>query len=85
LACQQSGKLCLRLTQPEQEALVTWQPYIISLAAGLRIGVIYGLIAVRSPAPPIIALIGVLPGKDGETGRSCRIGCDFHAVRTGSS
>ncbi|MAZ21057.1 DUF1427 family protein [Roseovarius sp.] len=39
---------------------MTWQPYLISLAAGLGIGVIYGLIAVRSPAPPIIALLGLL-------------------------
>ena len=39
---------------------MTWQPYLISLVAGLGIGVIYGLIAVRSPAPPIIALLGLL-------------------------
>jgi len=45
---------------------VTWQPYLISLIAGLGIGVIYGLIAVRSPAPPIIALLGLLGMLAGE-------------------
>ncbi len=34
--------------------------YLISLAAGLLVGIIYGLINVRSPAPPVIALVGLL-------------------------
>ena len=34
--------------------------YLISLAAGLLVGVIYALLQVRSPAPPAIALIGLL-------------------------
>lgn len=34
--------------------------YIISLGAGLLVGVIYGLLHVRSPAPPVVALIGLL-------------------------
>jgi XapX domain-containing protein len=34
--------------------------YVISLAAGLLVGVIYGLLNVRSPAPPVIALVGLL-------------------------
>lgn len=33
--------------------------YLISLGAGLLVGVIYGLLNVRSPAPPLIALIGL--------------------------
>ena len=45
---------------------MTWQPYLISLVAGLGIGVIYGLISVRSPAPPIIALLGLLGMLAGE-------------------
>ncbi|MEM6305476.1 MAG: DUF1427 family protein [Pseudomonadota bacterium] len=45
---------------------MTWQPYLISLLAGLGIGVIYGLITVRSPAPPIIALLGLLGMLAGE-------------------
>lgn len=34
--------------------------YILSIAAGLLVGVIYALINVRSPAPPVIALVGLL-------------------------
>lgn len=33
--------------------------YLISLAAGLLVGVIYALLNVRSPAPPVVALIGL--------------------------
>ena len=36
------------------------KPYIVSLALGLLVGVIYALFNVRSPAPPIIALVGLL-------------------------
>jgi XapX domain-containing protein len=34
--------------------------YLISLGAGLLVGAIYGLMGVRSPAPPAVALIGLL-------------------------
>ena len=34
--------------------------YLISLGAGILAGVLYGLMNVRSPAPPAIALIGLL-------------------------
>jgi XapX domain-containing protein len=34
--------------------------YFISLAVGLLVGVIYGLLDVRSPAPPVVALVGLL-------------------------
>ncbi len=34
--------------------------YLLSLGAGLLVGVIYGLINVRSPAPPVVALVGLL-------------------------
>jgi len=33
--------------------------YLVSLGAGLLVGVIYSLLSVRSPAPPIIALVGL--------------------------
>jgi XapX domain-containing protein len=33
--------------------------YLISFGAGVLVGVIYGLLSVRSPAPPVIALIGL--------------------------
>lgn len=35
-------------------------PYLLSLGVGLAVGVAYGLLGVKSPAPPIIALIGLL-------------------------
>lgn len=35
-------------------------PLLISLAAGLLIGLIYALLNVRSPAPPAVALVGLL-------------------------
>jgi XapX domain-containing protein len=34
--------------------------YIVSLAAGVLVGLIYALLQVRSPAPPAVALIGLL-------------------------
>ncbi|WP_373889587.1 XapX domain-containing protein [Massilia sp. IC2-476] len=34
--------------------------YLISLGAGILAGILYGLINVRSPAPPAIALVGLL-------------------------
>ncbi|MDF7658180.1 DUF1427 family protein [Erwiniaceae bacterium L1_54_6] len=35
-------------------------PLIISLGAGILVGLFYALLRVRSPAPPAIALIGLL-------------------------
>jgi XapX domain-containing protein len=34
--------------------------YAISLAVGLLVGLIYGFLNVRSPAPPMVALVGLL-------------------------
>jgi XapX domain-containing protein len=34
--------------------------YVVSLLMGLAVGVAYGLVEVRSPAPPLIALVGLL-------------------------
>lgn len=34
--------------------------YLMSLGAGILVGIIYALIQVRSPAPPAIALLGLL-------------------------
>jgi XapX domain-containing protein len=33
---------------------------LISFAVGLLVGVAYGVVRVKSPAPPIVALIGLL-------------------------
>jgi XapX domain-containing protein len=32
----------------------------VSLGVGLLVGVVYGVLRVRSPAPPIVALVGLL-------------------------
>jgi len=34
--------------------------YIFSLGAGLLVGIVYSLLNVRSPAPPVVALVGLL-------------------------
>ena len=34
--------------------------YLISLGAGLLVGIVYSLLNVRSPAPPVVALVGLL-------------------------
>ena len=34
--------------------------YLISLSIGLFVGVIYGALDFRSPAPPAIALVGLM-------------------------
>lgn len=36
------------------------KPYLLSLGAGLLVGVAYHLMGVRSPAPPVIALVGLM-------------------------
>ena len=33
--------------------------YLLSLGAGLLVGVVYSLLNVRSPAPPVVALVGL--------------------------
>lgn len=40
--------------------------YFLSLGAGILVGVIYSLINVRSPAPPLVALLGLLGMLGGE-------------------
>ena len=36
------------------------EPYVVSLLTGILAGFIYSVIRVRSPAPPIVALVGLL-------------------------
>ena len=36
------------------------KPYLLALGAGLLVGVVYALLNVRSPAPPVVALVGLL-------------------------
>jgi XapX domain-containing protein len=42
------------------------KPYLVSLVVGVLVGAIYGLVNVKSPAPPTIALIGLLGMLAGE-------------------
>ena len=44
------------------------KPYLVSLAVGILVGGIYALLRVRSPAPPVIALVGLLGMLIGEQG-----------------
>ena len=40
--------------------------YLLSVAAGLLVGVVYALLHVKSPAPPAVALLGLLGIATGE-------------------
>jgi XapX domain-containing protein len=42
--------------------------YVVSLLAGMLAGALYALIGARSPAPPVIALLGLLGMLLGEQG-----------------
>ncbi|MCA1500077.1 XapX domain-containing protein [Bradyrhizobium sp. NBAIM14] len=65
--------------------------YLVSLGTGLLVGLIYSLLDVRSPAPPIVALIGLLGmligeqiipvGKQLISGKAFASACDkSHAI-----
>lgn len=40
--------------------------YLISLAIGIAVGLLYGGLDFRSPAPPLVALVGLLGMQIGE-------------------
>ncbi|SEQ70445.1 XapX domain-containing protein [Pseudomonas sp. NFACC02] len=40
--------------------------YLISLAIGIAVGLFYGALDFRSPAPPLVALVGLLGMQAGE-------------------
>ncbi len=42
--------------------------YLVSLLVGIGVGVAYALLGVRSPAPPLVALVGLLGIVLGEQG-----------------
>ncbi|MDR3509149.1 MAG: DUF1427 family protein [Caulobacteraceae bacterium] len=56
--------------------------YLLSAGAGLLVGVVYSLLHVRSPAPPLVALIGLLGILIGEqiipVGQQLLAGAPFH-------
>ena len=47
-------------TEPINPPGATSMNYLISLAIGLFVGVLYGALDFRSPAPPAIALVGLM-------------------------
>jgi XapX domain-containing protein len=55
--------------------------YALSLGAGLLVGLIYSLLDVRSPAPPLVALVGLLGILVGEqiipVGKQLLVGTGF--------
>ena len=60
--------------------------YLVSLGAGLLVGGVYSLIDVRSPAPPAVALVGLLGILVGEpiipVGRQMIVGTSLGAAST---
>lgn len=58
--------------------------YLVSLAVGLLVGLIYSLLNVRSPAPPLVALVGLLGILIGEqvipVGKQLLAGTPFHVA-----
>lgn len=62
------------------------KPYLISVAAGILVGIVYSLLQVRSPAPPLVALVGLLGMLIGEqvlpVGRSLLAGASLTAACT---
>ena len=52
-----AGAMRLILIRPGR--IIVMESYLLSLSAGVLVGVVYSVIKVRSPAPPLIALIGL--------------------------
>ena len=40
--------------------MTAMRTYLLSLGAGLLVGIVYSMLNVRSPAPPVVALVGLL-------------------------
>ena len=47
--------------------------YLVSIVAGLLVGGLYALLEVRSPAPPLVALVGLCGIYLGELGTAALI------------
>jgi XapX domain-containing protein len=57
------------------------KPYIFSPLAGVPVGVIFSLIRVRSPAPPLVRLLGILVGERAiPVGKQVLSGSGFHVT-----
>ncbi len=51
---------------PIVEKALVMKPYFFSMLAGMLAGAVYGAIGVHSPAPPVVALTGLLGVLAGE-------------------
>lgn len=58
--------------------------YIVALVAGVAVGAFYGCLGVRSPAPPVVALVGLFGILMGEqilpVGKHLLAGYSVHAA-----
>ena len=63
-----SGGFCVA---EGEEGRTTMKAMLISFAVGLVVGVAYGLLRVKSPAPPLVALVGSLGMVRGEFPKIC--------------
>jgi XapX domain-containing protein len=72
------------LSQAHRQGGNTMKLYLFSLLAGVLVGVIYSLINVRSPAPPLVALVGLLGILGGEqiipVAKQMLSGAGFHTA-----
>lgn len=67
--------------------------YALSITVGLLVGLIYGMLGVRSPAPPVVALVGLFGMLVGEqvvpvakrlvSGRSAVLPVQSHCIPQG--
>lgn len=55
-----SNCVILRAKFGNEEGATSLKVLFVSFAVGLFVGVLYGVIKVKSPAPPIVALLGLL-------------------------
>src|SRR5688572_8878478 len=46
--------------RPRHTRSIHVKMYLVSLGVGLIVGILYALLSVRSPAPPVVALLGLL-------------------------
>ena len=57
---------CLHSIQPPERSSEDTMSYLISLAIGIAVGLAYHFLDFRSPAPPLVALVGLLGMQIGE-------------------
>ncbi|WP_250339198.1 DUF1427 family protein [Luteibacter flocculans] len=56
------------VSHPQMPWIVAMKSYLVSFVVGALVGVLYAALKVRSPAPPLVALTGLLGMVLGESG-----------------